>query len=129
MARRAIDAFYEQEMGPQLFPAVDELLEEGVFDPIGPGASRLVCLTQLARSTIARWKSHARADRPTGRAPAPLLLPREEADALAPNSRRRHSGRGGSCRCGLIRCWSYRESDVGDELAFLNRERTGKHVE
>jgi hypothetical protein len=41
------DAFYERDMGPLLFPAANELLAEGVLDPLGPRGSRLVYLGEL----------------------------------------------------------------------------------
>jgi len=124
-----IDAFYEQEMGPQLFPAVDELLEEGVFDPIGPGGSRLVCITQLRalddRTVEASMRELTGLQ---GERLAPLVLGREEAAGLAPNT----VGvlwPGWKLPLRLDPLLSYRESDVADELLFINRERNGKHVE
>jgi WD40 repeat protein/serine/threonine protein kinase len=124
-----IDAFYEQEMGPQLFPAVDELLEEGVFDPIGPGASRLVCLTQLrALDDRTVEVSMRELTGLQGERLAPLLLPRDQADALAPNTVA-VIWPGWKLPLRLDPLLGYRESDVADELLFLNRERTGKHVE
>src|SRR5262249_46641812 len=41
------ESFYEREMGPLLSPAVNEVLGEGVFDPLGPPGSRLAYLTEL----------------------------------------------------------------------------------
>ncbi len=47
MARPRFESFYEQEMGPLLFPAANELLAEGMLDLLGPRGSRLVHLTEL----------------------------------------------------------------------------------
>ena len=41
------ESFYEQEMGPLLFPAANEMLAEGMLDVLGPRGSRLVYLTEL----------------------------------------------------------------------------------
>ena len=124
-----IDAFYEQEMGPQLFPAADELLEEGVFDPIGPGASRLVSITQLrALDDRTVEVSMRELTGLQGERLAPLVLGREETAGLAPNT----VGvlwPGWKLPLRLDPLLSYRESDVADELLFINRERNGKHVE
>jgi WD40 repeat protein/serine/threonine protein kinase len=123
------DAFYEQEMGPQLFPAADELLEEGIFDPIGPGASRLVCLTQLrALDDRTVELSMRELTGLQGERLAPLLLPRDQAAALAPNTVA-VIWPGWKLPLRLDPLLSYHESDVADELLFLNRDRNGKHVE
>ena len=41
------ESFYEQEMGPLLFPAANEMLAEGMLDLLGPRGSRLVHLAEL----------------------------------------------------------------------------------
>ena len=41
------ESFYANDMGPLLFPAVNEILAEGVFSPLGPAGARLAYLTEL----------------------------------------------------------------------------------
>jgi serine/threonine protein kinase/tetratricopeptide (TPR) repeat protein len=123
------DAFYEKEMGPLLFPAVDELLEEGVFDAIGLAGARLVSLTQMRtlddRSVEVSLRELSGLQ---GERAAPLVLGREESAALAPNTVA-VLWPGWKLPLRLDPLLSYRESEVADELLFLNRDRNGKQVE
>lgn len=41
------DFFYGPTMGPLLFPAINEVLAEGVFEFLGPSGSRLVQITEV----------------------------------------------------------------------------------
>jgi hypothetical protein len=41
------ESFYPRDMEPLLLPAVNEVLAEGVLDPLGPAGSRLVHLAEL----------------------------------------------------------------------------------
>lgn len=123
------ETFYADEMGPLLFPAINELLDEGRLSILGPASARLVYLadmrvmddgcTQLGLRELVGSQ---------GARIAPLELTVEQAAKLLPN------------RVGLL--WpgratplrldpllQYRESELSEEILFLNRDRNGKQVE
>ena len=123
------DSFYEQVMGPLLFPAVNELLAEGTLDPLGPRGSKLVYLTEVRTLGDGRVEVGLRelVGLP-GERTAPLHLRPDQAEGLVPG------------RVGLL--WPgrrvplllhpllvYRENEVAVEVLFLNRDRNRKQVE
>jgi len=121
-------AFFEREMGPLLFPAVNDLLAEGVVDPLGPGG-RLVTITELniledGRVAVGlRELSGLRGERA-----APLVLAAEAAAALAPD-RVALLRPGGAAPLRLDPLLVYREGELVEEVLFLNRDRNGRQVE
>jgi len=122
-------SFYESEMGPLLFPAVNDLLAEGTLDPLGPAGSRLVYVTELRLLDDARVEVGLRdLVGVQGERTAPLTLPAAAAAALAPN----HVALlrpGGAAPLRLDPLLLYREGELTEEVLFLNRDRNGRQVE
>src|SRR5262249_13458295 len=123
------EAFYGQEMGPLLFPAANEVLAEGVLDPLGPPGSRLVCLTEVRTVDEDRVEVGLRelVGREGERA-APWALSRAEAAALLP-TRVAVLWPGEPVPLRLDPLLMHRESETTDDLLFLNRDRNGRQVE
>jgi tetratricopeptide (TPR) repeat protein/serine/threonine protein kinase len=122
-------AFYEGEMGPLLFPAVNDLLAEGVFDPLGPADARLVYLTDLRVLDGARVEVGARElIGLQGERRAPIVLTSDQAAALAPN-RPAVLWPGRPVPVRLDPLLGFRESELAEEVLFLNRDRNRKQVE
>lgn len=121
--------FYQRDMGPLLFPAVNELLAEGVLELLGPPGSRLVYLTEL--QVLEGDRREVRLRELIGLQSvviAPLELAARQAAALAPNCVAiLWPGRSELLR--LDPLLHFRESELADEVLFLNRERNGRHVE
>jgi hypothetical protein len=123
------ESFYDEDMGPSLFPAVNELLAEGTLDLLGPHGSRLVYLTELR--TVAedqvevglREVVGSRAERL-----APLKLRQSQAADLLPN-RLAVFWPGRAVPLRLDPLLLFRESETAEEVLFLNRDRNGRQVE
>ncbi|HEX4147413.1 MAG TPA: protein kinase, partial [Pirellulales bacterium] len=123
------DAFYEQQMGPLLFPAINELLAEGVLDLIGPSASRLVYLTEKRTLDDGRVQLAFRElVGMQGERTAPLELSEQQAAGLLPG-RMAVLWPGYNVPLRLDPLLQYRESELAEEVLFLNRDRNGRHVE
>jgi RNA polymerase sigma-70 factor (ECF subfamily) len=123
------DSFFEKDMGPLLFPAVNALLEQGVWDFLGPRGSRLVYLTEL-RTLDAE---HAEVGLREligleGERLAPLVLSRSEAESLLPN-RVAMLWPDRPVPLPLDPLLAYRESETAVEMLFLNRDRNERQVE
>jgi serine/threonine protein kinase len=123
------ESFFATDMGPLLFPAVDELLGEGVLDVLGPPGSRLVCLAELRvisdRQVAVQLRELAGVSRAR---PVLLLMERDEGKSLAPNVVAvQWPGRTLPLR--LDPFLVYRESDFAEEVLFLNRDRSARQVE
>ena len=123
------ESFYEQEMGPLMLPAANELLSEGMLECLGPKGSRLVYLSQLRiveEDSVAVSLSDLvglQAERMM-----PLELTSDEADHLVPNSVAViWPGRKMPLR--LDPLLVFRGREVADELLYLNRDRSGRQVE
>jgi WD40 repeat protein/serine/threonine protein kinase len=120
--------FYQAEMGPLLFPALNDLLAEGVFDLLGPRGSRLVHVTEVRLQEGGeveiglRELINLRSERT-----APLRLASDQALELAPN-RVAVLWPGHPVPLRLDPLLVYRESETADEVLFLNRGRN-KQVE
>src|SRR5262249_46123180 len=123
------EAFYGQEMGPLLFPAANEVLAEGFLDPLGPPGSRLVYLTEVR--TVDEDRVEIGLRELTGlegeRAPA-LALSKTQSAALLPGRVAVHWP-DYPVPLRLDPLLLYRDSEMGDELLFLNRDRNGRQVE
>jgi serine/threonine protein kinase/tetratricopeptide (TPR) repeat protein len=123
------ESFYAQDMGPLLLPAAEELLAEGVLEPLGPHGSRLVYLTELRTLDDGQVEVGIRdLVGLQGERAAPLLLPAEQARALLPN-RPAVLWPGRAVPLRLDPLLSFRESELADEVLFLNRDRHGRQVE
>jgi WD40 repeat protein/serine/threonine protein kinase/tetratricopeptide (TPR) repeat protein len=123
------EEFYEQEMGPLLFPALNEVLAEGVLDLLGPRGSRLAYLTELRLLDDGRVEAGLRELAGLqGERAAPLLLDAAQAAGLAPNRLVvLWPGRPAPLR--LDPLLVYRENELAEEVLFLNRDRNGRQVE
>jgi serine/threonine protein kinase/tetratricopeptide (TPR) repeat protein len=122
-------SFYEQEMGPLLFPAANELLADEAFELLGPRGTRLVYLTELRMVDDGQVELGLRElVGLQGERAAPLLLASAQATALAPNRVAvLWPGRAAPVR--LDPLLVYRESELAEEVLFLNRDRNRQHVE
>src|SRR5262249_15819865 len=123
------ESFYDQEMGPLLFPAANELLAEGVLDVLGPRGSRLVYITELRTRDDGEIEAGLRelVGLQGGRS-APLELDRSHAPSLLPN-RVAVLWPGRPLPLLLDPLLLYREGELADEVLFLNRDRDGRQVE
>jgi tetratricopeptide (TPR) repeat protein len=123
------ESFYEQEMGPLLFPAANELLAEGVFDSLGPRGTRLVYLTELRTLDETQVElSLAELVGAQSERMAPRTLTSQEAAGLVPNCVAvLWPGRRMPLR--LDPLLVFRAADLAEELLFLNRDRNARQVE
>lgn len=122
-------AFYENKMGPLLFPAATEVLAEGVLDVLGPPGSRLIYLTELRLQGGGRVEALLRElVGLQGERASPLLLSVEQAAGLAPN-RLAVQWPGQPVPLRLDPLLVYRENKQAEEVLFLNRDRNGRKVE
>jgi tetratricopeptide (TPR) repeat protein/serine/threonine protein kinase len=123
------ESFYEQDMGPLLFPALTEVLAEGVLDLLGPRGSRLLHLAEMRLLDDGRMEVGVRelVGLRVERA-EPLLLTAETAARLTPG-RLAVLWPGQTVPLRLDPLLFYRETPASEEVLFLNRSRTGKHVE
>jgi serine/threonine protein kinase/formylglycine-generating enzyme required for sulfatase activity len=123
------DSFYEQEMGPLLFPAANEVLAEGTFDLLGPRGSRLVYLSEVRTVDEGRVEVGLRElVGLQGERLAPLVLAPDQAGGVLPN-RVAVLWPGRPVPLALDPLLAYREGELADELLFLNRDRDGRQVE
>jgi WD40 repeat protein/serine/threonine protein kinase len=123
------ESFYEQEMGPLLWPAANEMLAEGMLDLLGPRGSRLVHLAELRTLDLDRVEVGLRdlVGERSARS-APLFLSRSQAAELLPDRAAvLWPGRPVPLRVDPLLV--YRERELGDEVLFLNRDRSGRQVE
>jgi formylglycine-generating enzyme required for sulfatase activity/serine/threonine protein kinase len=122
-------AFYENEVGPLLFPALNEVLSEGRFDFLGPRGSRLMYLTEIRALEGDEVELGIRElVGLQGERTAPLRLGGALARGLAPQ-RVLLLWPGHAAPLRLDPLVAFREGEIADELLFLNRERNARHVE
>ena len=123
------ESFYEEEMGPLLFPAINELLEEGNCDLLGPPGTRLVYLTEVR--TVEENRLEVNLLELVGRESerlAPLSLSSTEAADLLPNCVAvLWPGRRVPLR--LDPLLTFRGGELVEEMLFINRDRNGRQVE
>ena len=128
------DDFFEAEMGPLMFPAVNEVLAEGTFDALGTPGTRLVYLTEMRMVAQGKFEVSLRElIGLQGERSAPMVFDEDMAKALAP----RHGsfpglaliwpGHAAPLRLGPM--MRFRESEIADEVLLLNRDRGGRQVE
>ena len=123
------ESFYAQDMGPLLFPALNEILTDAVLAPIGPPGSRLIYLHEVrAVSEETMEISFRDLVGYQGEWGAPMMVGREEAKDLIPHCvavlwpEQRLPLR-------LDPLLRYRETDLYAEVLFLNRNRGAGQVE
>jgi serine/threonine protein kinase/tetratricopeptide (TPR) repeat protein len=123
------ESFYADEMGPLLFPALNELFAEGTWNPLGPQAAKLVYITEIR--VVSAQKNLVGLRELVGlqsERREPLELPSDLVSPLVPN----RVGIVWPGRTGVLRLdplLQYRESDLSEEVLFLNRDRNGKQIE
>jgi WD40 repeat protein/serine/threonine protein kinase len=121
--------FYEREMGPLLFPAVNDLLAEGIFDLLGPPGTQLVYLTEVRLRDERRVEVGLRElVGVQGERRAPLELSATQAASLVPN-RVAVLWPGHAVPVRLDPLLAYRENELTEEVLFLNRDRNSRQVE
>jgi WD40 repeat protein/serine/threonine protein kinase len=121
--------FYESQIGPLLFPAANDLFSENVLDLLGPPGSRLISITEIRMIDKGRFEIGMR--EVTGlqgeRCP-PLIVDDADRSNLIPNTLAvLWPGRTIPLR--LDPLLMYRESELSDEMWFLNSVPSGRYVE
>jgi serine/threonine protein kinase/WD40 repeat protein/tetratricopeptide (TPR) repeat protein len=123
------DSFYERQMGPLLIPAADEVLSEGMLDPLGPRGSRLVYLTEIRAGADGRFEvGLIELVGTQGIRLAPVFVEPAGVAELAPE-RVAVLWPGRANPMMLDPLLIYRDGEVTDEVLFLNRDRDGRQVE
>ncbi|MBC8868505.1 MAG: serine/threonine protein kinase [Planctomycetes bacterium] len=124
-----VASFYEKEMGPLLLPAVSDLLADGALDILGPKGSRLVFLAEIRATAGNRMELELRelVGRESERADAKTLTA-EDAATLAPGCVA-VEWPGQPVPLRLDPLLTFRETDLSEEVLFLNRDRSGRQVE
>lgn len=123
------DSFYSQEMGPLLFPAVNELLAEPVLCSLGPRGAKLVQITEIrARDEGLSVVDLRELVGMQSERMSPLVLPSGLAARLLPH-RVALLWPGREFPLRLDPLLQFRESDLTEEVLFLNRDRNGRQVE
>src|SRR5262249_22008034 len=117
------------ELGPLLFPAVNDVLSEGVLDLLGPHGSRLVTITEIRLVAPGRYEVGLKeVVGLQGERMAPQNLTAEQAESLVPN-RIAILWPGRAVPLMVNPLLDYRETELADEVLFLNCDRSGKRVE
>ena len=123
------DSFYEQEMGPLLFPALNEILRADVLSLLGPAGTRLVYLSELR---VHDERRHEISLRELVGLQAERMDPRElnaqQAQRVAAHTTA-VLWPGQAVPLRLDPLLVYRENEQGEEVLFLNRDRNGRQVE
>jgi len=123
------DSFYAQEMGPLLFPALNEMLAAETIAPFGPATSHFAYINDLRVVEDGRTEVGLRALIGTqGERLPPIRLNSEQAESLLPN-RVCLIWPGRDVPLRLDPMLVFRESDLTEDILFLNRDRNGKQVE
>jgi len=123
------EEFFEKTMGPLLFPALNEVLDAGHLGLLGRTGARLVYLTEVRAVSEDRFELGLRElVGMQGERMAPLDLSRKQAESLAPNQVAvLWPGRPVPLRLDPV--LRFRESEIADEVLYLNRDRNGRQVE
>ena len=122
-------SFYEEEMGPLMFPAVNDILEEGVWDLLGPPGSQLVLLEQAAEGEDGRYEVEVReliglqSERS-----APAFLDADVGKDFTPD-RMALLWPGREEPLMLDPLLLYQENEISEDVLILNRDRNRKQVE
>jgi len=126
--------FYEREMGPLIFPAVNEVLSESFFDVLGPSGAHLAYLTEMRMINMDEFEvSYRELTGLQGQRTTPLRVSAQAAARIAPRSGEFQGLAvlfpGVEIPLRLSPMLRFRESEVADEILFLNRDRGGRQVE
>src|SRR5262245_59503982 len=123
------ESFYAQDMGPLLFPALNEFLAEEMLAPIGqPGSSLIYRYEVRAVSEETMEISFQDLVGCQGEWSAPMLVGREEAKDLIPHCVA-VLWPGQRLPLRLDPLLRYRETDLDAEVLFLNRDHEARQVE
>jgi hypothetical protein len=121
--------FYELEIGPLLFPAANEVLAESVFELLGPPGSKLVSINEIRQIEKNQYEVGLReVVGLQGERRAPLLLDETQKAGLVPNTLA-VLWPGKPIPLRLDPLLLYRESELSDELWFLNSVPPDRYVE
>lgn len=123
------ESFFSTEMGPLLFPAVNELLDSQVLDPLGPHGAKLVYLAEIR--LLDSGKTQIGVRELTGMQSerlAPIEVTAEQASGLLP-SRVALLWPGRAVPLRLDPMLRFLETDLAEEVLFLNRDRNGRQIE
>jgi len=121
--------FYEDELGPLLFPAANELLDKDILSPLGPPASQLVLITDV--HAIASGEIEIGLKLLTGiqgERMQPLRVPREITAAMVPG-KVAVLWPGYTLPLRLDPLLIFRELVLNEEVLFLNCKRGANEVE
>lgn len=125
----SIDGFYEEELGPLLFPAVNDVLGPGVLDLCGPGDSRLVFVRDVRRVTRDSFEvdGNALIGLKSERL-EPIRVEATHAEELIPE-RIFLFWEGTSIPLSLDPLMVYRNYGVNEEVLLLSRDRDARKIE
>lgn len=124
-----VDEFYEDEMGPLLFPAINDVLSAGVLDLCGPDGSQLVFVRDVRRverdvfeveGNLLIGLHSERLD--------PIRVEAKHAEDLIPG-RIVLFWQGTSVPLSMDPLMVFREDGLNEELLVLNRDRNARKVE
>ncbi|HEX3655732.1 MAG TPA: protein kinase [Pirellulales bacterium] len=122
-------SFFEKRFGPLLSPAATDILTENVFDLLGPPGTRLVFITEARTLENGAIEVGLRELMSTEvERAAPLRLAANDAKNITSN-RVALIWPGRTRPLQLHPMLVFRETDLGEEVLFLNRDRNGKQVE
>jgi hypothetical protein len=122
------ESFFANEMGPLLFPAVNEVIVEGVLNLTGPRGTRLVYLGDVRQKPEGTFEVSIRDLVGIDGWPAsPLVLDAQDG-TLAPNQVA-VLWPGHKLPLELGPLLTYRQGELADEVLFLNRDKNGRAVE
>jgi tetratricopeptide (TPR) repeat protein len=123
------ELFYEREMGPLFWPAANEIVAEGMLDFLGPRGSRLVYMSGQRTREDGRIELSLRELLGLKGEPLPpITLSTVQAGQIETNQLA-VLWPGHTVPLRLDPLLAYRESDQGEEVLFLNRDRNGRQVE
>jgi hypothetical protein len=117
------ESFYEEETGPLMFPAVNDILAEGVFDMLGPKGSQLVLFTEVTSDGNGKANVDLRelVGLQSERA-APISVDSAFAENILPD-RVAVVWPGRAEPLLMDPLLAYRESEISEDILFLNRDR------
>jgi serine/threonine protein kinase/WD40 repeat protein len=123
------DSFFENDMGPLLFPAINELIDSAIWDPMSVPGARLAVITETRGLENERFQIGLRElVGNQGVRIAPLDVSHQEVSRYA-------TGRvvvlwpGRALPLRLDPLFRFRENEFTEEVLFLNADRNGKQVE
>lgn len=123
------EAFYENEMGPLLLRAVNDVVGEDVLRWLGPDGSRLIYVREVRR--VSKETVQVDAVDLTGLHSGrldPIAIPISSAAHVLPNQVCLQWP-GSPVLLDLDPLLVYREDGLTEEVLLLNRDRNAKHVE